>query len=128
MFKSHYTVSNIKDSSQSPLRSSHLFSYDSFNLKGCTVDHTSLLFWQSLRISLQRHLKLASPDFVNFYLYEAVPSTTLWTVLFLQFLRTSQLRREFQTSSETVFNGSQNLYLGSSMSISTSLSSFERGL
>ncbi|KAH0878995.1 LOW QUALITY PROTEIN: hypothetical protein HID58_066389 [Brassica napus] len=60
-----------------------------------------------LHIPLQRDLNSASPDPVNCYLLEAVPSTTLCVVLFRQHLHTSLQRREIQSSPETVFSCSQ---------------------
>ncbi|WZZ86755.1 hypothetical protein YC2023_115334 [Brassica napus] len=68
-----------------------------------------VLFRQSFRISLQRYLKLA---FADLYPSEDVPLTTLCVVLLRQPLRTSLQCREIQTSSETVFNCSQNPSVG----------------
>ncbi|KAF2570083.1 hypothetical protein F2Q70_00001814 [Brassica cretica] len=68
-----------------------------------------VLFQQSFRISLQRYLKLA---FADLYPSEDVPLTTLCVVLLRQPLRTSLQCREIQTSSETVFNCSQNPSIG----------------
>ncbi|KAL0815040.1 hypothetical protein Bca101_071483 [Brassica carinata] len=60
-----------------------------------------------LHIPLQRDLNSASPDLVNCYLLEAVPSTTLCVVLFRQHLHTSLQCREILSSPETVFSCSQ---------------------
>lgn len=71
-----------------------------------------VLFRQSFRISLQHYLRSASPGYVNSYFSEVVPSTTLCVVLLRQPLRISLQYREFQTSSETVVNCSQNPLVG----------------